>query len=510
MDRRIRAATALIGAVLVLSTLSAGAAHSAPRPTLTLTPDNGPPTATFQAGLTRLPANSAIIIHWDEIEIGRGSADSRGALIIILNVPQTATPGIHTVSAMFAAGGEVSRKTFTVHTDWLQFHADPARSGANAFENVLSPATVGGIIINWRLATGGAVDGSAVVCDGHVVVGSADGKLYGGGVGGFTDPWLFQTRGPIVGTPVALPPGPCLVAVGSQDGTVYAVDAATGKQKWKASGRSPISSPLLIYGFDPQPDPPGKIIVGDDSGAVRALDQRGRTLWSTQVEGSVVGAAAWQSVPINPMAGGPSILQLDPGSRIFIATDIGNVYGLDPATGAVLIAIRLGSEIAAPPAVTVGQQGPPIPDAPIVLVGTADGVLHGLFADNLSEDWAFRTGGPITTTPAVEDPDEIGDPHLFVASGDSNLYGLANVAGDVTPAWAAPIGVPLNSSPAVANGVLYFGADDSQLRALDSASGRLLFASGAITSTRSSPIVVDGQVIVGTSHGELIGFYLPL
>jgi len=85
-----------------------------------------------------------------------------------------------------------------------------------------------------------------------------------------------------------------------------------------------------------------------------------------------------------------------------------------------------------------------------------------------------------------------------------------NASGDVIPAWAAPIGVPLNSSPALANGVLYFGADDSQLRAVDSASGRLLFASGAITSTRSSPIVVDGQVIVGTSHGELIGFYLPL
>ena len=37
---------------------------------MTLTPDNGPPTATFQAGMTRLPASSAIVIHWDEIEIG--------------------------------------------------------------------------------------------------------------------------------------------------------------------------------------------------------------------------------------------------------------------------------------------------------------------------------------------------------------------------------------------------------------------------------------------------------
>ena len=210
------------------------------------------------------------------------------------------------------------------------------------------------------------------------------------------------------------------------------------------------------------------------------------------------------------MAGGPSILQLDPGNRIFVATDLGNVYGLDPSTGAVLIAIRLGSEVAAPPAVTVGQQGPPIPDAPIVLVGTADGILHGLFADDLSEDWVFRTGSPISTTPTFEDPDEIGDPRIFVASGDGNLYGLANVAGDVGTVWTAPIGVPLKSSPALANGVVYLGADDSRLRALDAASGRVLFELDVITDTRSSPIVVDGQVIVGTSHGELIGFYLPL
>ena len=114
---------------------------------------------------------------------------------------------------------------------------------------------------------------------------------------------------------------------------------------------------------------------------------------------------------------------------------------------------------------------------------------------------------------SFEDPDEaggIGDPGIFLASGDGSVYGLANIDGDVVPVWTAPIGVPLNSAPALANGVLYFGADDSRLRALDAASGRTLFTSDEITDTQSSPIVVDGGVIVGTSHGELIGFYLPL
>ena len=499
-------------AILLTLAIAPAAAIAAPAPTMALSPASGPPTAEFRVSLKRLPANQSIIIHWDEVEIGRGSADSRGALILILNVPKTATPGVHDVRAIRAEGGDVSNAPFLVQTNWLQFHADEARTGANPFENVLSPANVNGIIVYDSHATGGPITGSALACDGHVVVGSTDGSLHGFVPGGFTEPWLFQTRGPISATPAAVPIDPCLIVAGSGDGTVYAVDAATGKQKWKSTGGSPITSPALLYTFDPQPDPPGRfIVIGDESGQVRALDLRGRRLWAAQLDGPIAGVAAWNSVPVDPM-----ITQLDPGSRIFVTSRNGSVYGLDPSTGAVLIAIRLGSEIASGPAVTLGQQAPPVPDAPIAVIGTADGVLHALFADDLSEKWTFRTGGPITTTPAIGNPNIIGNPHIigdpgiFVASGDGNVYGLRETETGVEAAWTTALGTRLDSSPTLANGVLYLGGGDSRLRALDALRGGVLFESGEITDTQSSPIVVDGKVTVGTGHGEVITFYLPL
>lgn len=487
-------------AILLTLAIAPAAAIAAPATTMALSPASGPATAEFRVSLKRLPANESIIINWDEIQIGRGSADSRGSLILILNVPKTATPGVHDVRAIRAEGGDVSHAPFLVQTDWLQFHADEARTGANPFENLLSPANVNGIIVYDSHATGGPITGSALACDGHVVVGSTDGSLHGFVPGGFTEPWLFQTRGPITATPAAVPIDPCLIVAGSGDGTVYALDAATGKQKWKSTGGSPITSPVLLYTFDPQPDPPGRfIVVGDESGQVRALDLRGRRLWAAQLDGSIAGAAAWHSVPVDPM-----ITQLDPGSRIFVTTRNGSVYGLDPSTGAVLIAIRLGSEIAAGPAVTLGQQGPPIPDAPIAVIGTADGVLHALFADDLSEKWSFRTGGPITTTPAI------GDAGIFVASGDGSVYGLRETETGVEAAWTTVLGAGLDSSPALASGVVYLCAGDSSLRALDAIRGEVLFTSEAITCKQSSPIVVDGKVTIGTGHGEVITFYLPL
>src|SRR5262245_17773712 len=402
MERPVRIGLAA-AAILILSLLGPGTASAAPRgATMTLAPDSGPPTSAFTVDLSRLPANAAIVIHWDTAELGRGTANSRGALILILNVPKEAVPGPHDVTAISAEGGDVSKAVFTVRTNWTQFHGHPDRSGANPFENVLSPATVGGIIINYRVPTNVALYGSPVICDGSVVVGSADGSVRGGDIGGFTDPWLFQTRGAVSGALAAVPIDPCLIVAGSADGTLYALDAKTGRPKWKVGGKSPITSPLLIRGFDPQPDPPGRqIIVGGESGQLRACDTRGRRLWATQLDGPIAGTAAWTSVPVNPMAGaasGITVQQLDPGNRIFATTTNGSVYGLDPSTGAILVLIRLGTPVVAGPAV-LNLTAPPEPEVPAVLIGTTEGVLHALFADNLGEAWTFRTGGAITTVP---------------------------------------------------------------------------------------------------------------
>ena len=58
----------------------------------------------------------------------------------------------------------------------------------------------------------------------------------------------------------------------------------------------------------------------------------------------------------------------------------------------------------------------------------------------------------------------------------------------------------MESSPAVANGVVYFGSDDSWLYALDATTGAKLWsfeAGYSYDAVQSSPSVVNGVVYVG-------------
>ena len=150
----------------------------------------------------------------------------------------------------------------------------------------------------------------------------------------------------------------------------------------------------------------------------------------------------------------------------------------------------------------------PQPDPPKVYVGTTNGTLSALFADDLSDVWSLPLGGPITGTPAIGNPNISGDPNLtiFVPSGDGTIPAFDEV--DDRPADVVDHD---GRSPD-----RHVARPRQRRRLLRSRrlpaprprrrTGRELFTSTEITSTRSSPIVADGSVLVGTTHGELVAF----
>jgi eukaryotic-like serine/threonine-protein kinase len=89
-----------------------------------------------------------------------------------------------------------------------------------------------------------------------------------------------------------------------------------------------------------------------------------------------------------------------------------------------------------------------------------------------------------------------------------------------TPLWTAATALIVSSSPAVANGVVYFGGADQHLYAFDAAgvtdcsgtpktcSPLWIWSSGG-TSVDSSPAVWNGVVYVGAGDGYLHVFGLP-
>ena len=98
----------------------------------------------------------------------------------------------------------------------------------------------------------------------------------------------------------------------------------------------------------------------------------------------------------------------------------------------------------------------------------------------------------------------MSDGALYVGSGDGYLYALDAQTGQEK--WKFAAGKVDTSSPAVADGVVYFGSYDDEggaLYAVDAKSGRQKWKfSEALANAHwgySSPAVSDGVVYVGTS-----------
>lgn len=83
-----------------------------------------------------------------------------------------------------------------------------------------------------------------------------------------------------------------------------------------------------------------------------------------------------------------------------------------------------------------------------VYVGSSDGNLYAVDANNGDERWRFATGGSVYSSPVV-----VND-RIYVGSTDGRVYALDSNGDEV---WRASTGRPVLSSPAVANGTVYVG-----------------------------------------------------
>ena len=131
--------------------------------------------------------------------------------------------------------------------------------------------------------------------------------------------------------------------------------------------------------------------------------------------------------------------------------------------------------------------------------------------------WAFKTAGPIVTTPAI------ADGVVYIGSMSGHLHAIDQQTGKEK--WNFKSRMPIASSAAVADGTVYFVSSTGSLAAIDAATGqpRWVFAaeyerkfeaknlhgypSAAQTIPdawdvfTSSPAVVDGKVYFGSGDG---------
>jgi outer membrane protein assembly factor BamB len=99
---------------------------------------------------------------------------------------------------------------------------------------------------------------------------------------------------------------------------------------------------------------------------------------------------------------------------------------------------------------------------------------------------------------------------VFLGGGEG-LSAFDAATGD--PVWSAPLGYCSESSPAVANGVVYVlgtaGAPVGSVFAVDAGTGDVLWSEPIGAQARPDPRVVNGFVYAGSEDGGVYAFTLP-
>ncbi|OGR44031.1 MAG: hypothetical protein A2X28_04750 [Elusimicrobia bacterium GWA2_56_46] len=113
----------------------------------------------------------------------------------------------------------------------------------------------------------------------------------------------------------------------------------------------------------------------------------------------------------------------------------------------------------------------------------------------LTEAWTpFQAGGEIVSSPVIfEDI-------VYFGARDKNVYALNARTGALL--WRYPTGGWVDAAPSAAGDALFVPSLDGYLYALNRTTGEFLWRAGLGASSVSSPLVLDGKVFVGVGSPE--------
>jgi outer membrane protein assembly factor BamB len=447
--------------------------------------------------------------------------------------------------------------------DWPKFGRDLANSGVSG-ETAISSANVSGLQVKWEFDTGSLIDGSPVIATvggiRTVYIGSLDGVLHALDADTGKQIWSFQVDR--VGACAITPSTGCLLAstpavehgivyVGSGGAYVYALDGATGSLVWKTQ----LADPILGYTIYTSPAVyNGLVYVGLASengqpcvvGRVVALNTaRGAIAWnfttidqSTCPSGTCVGAGVWSSpvvdtrfdtVFVGTGNSGAACVPLSSNAAKYP----NGILGLDPATGTLKSFFQQvpndtnDRDVGAPPTLhhtqTLNECTGEDKISYWVTVGGKNGTAHThLLGTGGLQDTSYDT--PLGDLPIIARATAVpfsqstpcGQGNLQLISSGNNIFALTtgdvlagirqSSDGTVSRTWTGQISPCPNgfcgdfSSPAAINDLVFFGADDNMLHAVDT-NGKSIWQFATHSSVISSPAISHGSVYFASYNG---------
>lgn len=337
--------------------------------------------------------------------------------------------------------------------DWPLFRGNPQQTGIASSELPQS------LDILWKIKLKDGIEGTPAIVDGVVYVGCFDEKLYALELATGKEKWSYKA-GPSK-TPVSVHKG--RVYLGNLDGMFHCVDAATGNKVWTYEAGAEITSGANFYN--------DTVLFGSQDENLYCLSLEGKERWKFRVPGGPVmgtpaitgshtfAAGCDSKLHVIDVTNGKEVgMPLDlegqvgasvavDGDRLYVGTMSRQVFGIDWKKGAILWRFQSedAREFYSSAALTKS----------LVILGCRDKLVYALDRNDGKKTWTFRTQKKVDSSPVV------AGNRVIVGSADANLYVLDLNTGKETGRFE--LGHPILGSPAVAMGHLVIGTDDGTL-----------------------------------------------
>jgi outer membrane protein assembly factor BamB len=374
-------------------------------------------------------------------------------------------------SAEFVTTQENKSKP-NLSTPWPMYRFDSSREGLA----VGVPADIHPPFkAKWYFRGKSLIEFPPAVAYGNLYFANSLGSLHAVKITRVREQWVYRTGRCTAATPAVaghlvymsfLNKPPCNATRSGLDGEVVALDADTGKVRWRVKTAPTESSPLVAGGL---------VYVGDWSGKVYALNAKsGRVVWTYQTGDKVKDGMAYA------------------GGRVFFGSYDTHVYALNARTGKLVWKTgaqqRLGATgtFYSTPAVAYGR----------VYIGATDGKMYSFGATSGKLRWSHGTGSYVYASPAV------WNRTVYAGSYDGTFYAFDAATGDVR--WKFKTAGPISGSAVVINGVVYVACFGGRTYGLDARTGKVLWL---FKRGRYAGVVADTVRLYAVGYGRIFAFF---
>jgi outer membrane protein assembly factor BamB len=317
--------------------------------------------------------------------------------------------------------------------------------------------------------------------------------------------WEFNTDGPVSVKPVVFQN---MVVVVSDDGSMYALDPASGARRWVATVGN---DPLDLFVFD------NALVSSTTSGDVVKIDKSGKAIWRKDLNTTAYNVSRVYGASAND-----NEIFVSANNGIYKISKSGNVTGkvvsytkneilTAPAAGSGYVIFGKDNELTkmsdtgqvqwrANIGVGTFWASRPMISGAAVYIGALDNKMYSYVVSNGLNLWELKTRNWIMSTATADGS------NVYFGSNDGNVYAVDNNGRII---WKAPTQLAVKTQPETGYlggiEVIFVGGSDRNIYAISKESGDVLWkgpAAGAV----GSPLYYQNMVIVGSGDANIYAY----